>query len=84
MGRKKQRSLLLFLKFCIILIEFSVYIARKCPGHPFLNCLYPPLLMYTITGAGKSTRPLNSQSCFLCHALKREKLSKFNSGVGNW
>ena len=76
-GTRKPRPLLFSLKFCIIFIEFSVYIAGKCPGHPFLNFLDSPLLMYAITCSGKSTRPLNSQSCFLCHLRKTKQIQQW-------
>ena len=81
-GTRKRRPLLFSLKFCVIFIEFSVYIAGKCSGHSFLNFLDPPQLMNPIKCAGKSTTPLNSLAS--CVARLREKLNKFSSGVGNW
>ena len=78
LGKRKPRPLLFFFEilyhFCRI---FSVYIAGKCPGHPFLNFLDSPLLMYATTCAGKSTRPLNSQSCFLCHLRKSKQIQQW-------
>ena len=62
-GTRKPRPLLFSLKFCIIFIEFSVYIGGKCPCHPFLNfsgSAPANVCMFAITCAGKSTRPLNS------------------------
>ena len=40
-------------------------VAGKCPGLPFLD---PPLLMYAITCAGKSTKPLNSLASCVARA----------------
>ena len=75
-GTRKPRPLLFSLKFCIIFIEFSVYIAGKCLGHPFLNFLDSPLLLYAITCKGKSTRPLNNQFCLLCHLRKTKQIQQ--------
>ena len=59
----------------------SIYKAGKCPGHPCLNFLDPPLLMYVITCAGKSTTPLDSLASGV--TCLREKLNKDSRSVAN-
>ena len=74
-GTRKPRPLLFTLKFCIIFIEFSAYIAGKCHGHSFLNFwirlpLGNPQSQTKVVGkVGDITEQLRAQTFQFCTAF---------------
>ena len=79
-GTRKPRPLLFSLKFCIIFYRilslYSWQVSRP-PLSEFSGSVPADVCMFAITWAGMSTRPLNSQSCFLCHLRKTKQIQQW-------
>ena len=62
--------------FYRILSLYSWQVSRP-PLSEFSGSAPANVCMFAITCAGKSTRPLNSQSCFLCHLRKTKQIQQW-------